>query len=101
MSSKFGTLQTQMKAQQKLKIIGIIALILGTSAALLCLFPSGIMWALPLGFFGMISSSIYIFIDTKEEINKRKITPGIISMLLSSVPVLLILVVTVLHQLKN
>jgi hypothetical protein len=48
--------------------------------------------ALPIGFLGMICSAIYVYIDTKNEINTSTITPGIIGVLLSSTPVLLILI---------
>ena len=87
-----------MESKKKLKLIGILAVVLGALAALFCLFPGGIIIALPVGFLGMIVSSIYIFIDTRDEINTSKITPGIISMILSSIPVLLILTFTIIHH---
>ncbi len=90
-----------MEMQQKIKLLGIVSLILGALAALLCLFPSGIIVALPIGFLGLICSSIYVFIDTRDEINTSKITPGIISMVLSSIPVLLILTFIIINQLKH
>ncbi len=90
-----------MNLQKKLKLLGILSIILGATAALLCLFPSGFIVAMPIGFFGMISSGIYIFIDTRDEINTSKITPGIISMALSSIPVLLILTFTIINHFKH
>jgi hypothetical protein len=90
-----------MESTKKLKLLGIISIILGALAALFCLFPGGILIALPIGFLGMIASSIYIFIDTRDEINTSKITPGIISMVLSSIPVLLILAVIIINQFKH
>lgn len=64
----------------------------GLAATLLSLpYFSGLFMALALSFIGMICSSIYVYLDTKYEINTKKITPGIIGMLLSSVPVLMIL----------
>jgi hypothetical protein len=90
-----------MDIQKKLKLIGFLSLTLGALAALFCLFPGGIILAMPFGFFGMIASSIYIFIDTRDEINTSKITPGIISMILSSIPVLLILTFTIINHFKN
>lgn len=90
-----------MENTKKLKLVGIISIILGSLAALFCLFPGGIIIALPIGFLGMIVSGIYIFIDTRDEINTSKITPGIISMLLSSAPVLLILTFIVINYLKH
>lgn len=90
-----------MKPEKKIKILGTLSIILGVGAAVLCLFPKGIIIALPLGFLGMISSSIYIFVDTKEQVNSKKITPGIISMVLSSIPVLLILAFTIINNIKH
>lgn len=94
-------LRSIWKAKKKLKLIGILSIILGTLAALFCLFPGGIIIALPIGFLGMIASSIYIFIDTRDEINTSKITPGIISMVLSSIPVLLILTFIIINHFKH
>jgi hypothetical protein len=90
-----------MDMQKKLKRLGNVSILLGAAAALLCLFPKGIIVALPIGFFGMIASSIYIYFDTRDEINTRKITPGIISMVLSSVPVLLILTFIIINHFKH
>ncbi len=87
--------------QKKLKLLGILSVILGAAAALACLFPSGIIVALPIGFVGMICSGIYIFIDTRDEINTNKITPGIVSMVLSSIPVLLILTFIIINRFKH
>jgi hypothetical protein len=87
--------------QQQIKGLGIIAIVLGSAAALLCLFPKQLIIALPIGFMGMICSGVYVFIDTRNEINKKKITPGIIGMLLSSMPVLLILIFIILSRFKN
>jgi hypothetical protein len=90
-----------METEKKIKILGIVSIVLGALAALFCLLPGGIIMAMPIGFFGMISSSIYIYIDTRDEINTRKITPGIISMFLSSIPVLLILTFTIINHFKH
>ena len=90
-----------MDQQKKLKLLGILALLLGGLAAIVCLVPKGIIIALPLGFFGMIFSSMYVYIDTKEQINTNSITPGIIGIVLSSIPVVLILAFTVIHHFKN
>ena len=87
-----------MDTLKKLKLIGILAISLGAIAALLCLFPKGIILAMPIGFFGMICSSIYIYIDTKNEINSNSFTLGILGIILSSVPVLLILAFTIINH---
>ena len=83
--------------EKKLQLLGIVSIILGVAAALLCLLPWGFLTALPVGFTGMLCSVIYIFIDTRYEINTKKITPGIIGVILSSVPVLLILILNFRH----
>lgn len=90
-----------MENTKKLKLIGILSLILGALAALFCLFPGGLMIALPIGFLGMLVSGIYVFMDTRDEVNTSKITPGIIGMLLSSAPVLLILTFIIINYLKH
>ena len=87
--------------QKKLKVLGIVSLIIGSIAALLCLFPMGLIVALPVGFIGMIVSGIYVFIDTKNDVTNKKITPGIIGMLLSSIPVLFILLFIILGSFKH
>jgi hypothetical protein len=80
-----------MSIEQKIKVLGRASIFIGVVTAFLCLFPKFLLIALPLGFIGMICSSIYVYIDTKNDINTRKFTPGIIGLLLSSSPVLLIL----------
>jgi FtsH-binding integral membrane protein len=87
--------------EKKLKVLGIVSLLLGALAALFCLFPGGIMLALPVGFLGMIASSAYIYFDTRDEVNKSMITSGIISMFLSSIPVLLILAIIIKNHFKH
>jgi hypothetical protein len=88
-----------MDLQKQLKLLGIASIVIGSISALLCL--TTIQWfiyAIPLGFVGMMCSGIYVFIDTKNEINKKRITPGIIGMILSSVPVLFILTFMIIHH---
>lgn len=82
-----------MDLQKRLKILGIISILIGCTAALLCVSSQrGLFFAIPVGFIGMLCSGIYVFIDTRNEVNTKKITPGIIAMALSSVPVLFMLV---------
>lgn len=87
--------------EKKLKILGIVSLLFGAAAALLCLFPGGILYAMPLGFVGMICSSAYVFYDTRDEVNKSQITPGIIGIVLSSIPVVLVVVFTVMNKMNH
>ncbi len=87
--------------EKKLKILGIVSMIIGGVAALCCLSPKTLIIAFPTGFIGMVCSCIYVFIDTRDQINTKKITPGIIGVILSSVPVLIILVFTIIHYFKS
>jgi hypothetical protein len=89
--------------EKKLKVLGIASIIIGSIAALLCVSPmhSSILMALPIGFVGMVCSCIYVFLDTKNEINTKKITPGIIGILLSSAPVLLVLTFIIINYFKH
>ena len=90
-----------MDQQKKLKVLGMLSLLFGVAAASLCLIPKGFIMAMPVGFFGMISSSIYVYIDTKNQVNTKSITPGIIGMILSSIPVVLIITFTLINHFKN
>ena len=88
-----------MNQSTKLKYIGYASVTLGIIAALLC--PIAIFFGIIAGFFGMIVSTIYIFIDTKNEINTKKLTPGVIGMLLSSVPVLFMLTLIIISKINH
>ena len=86
-----------MQPEKKLKLLGIISLIIGVLTALVSIYPSprSLFIALPLGFIGMLCSGAYVYIDTTHDINTKKITPGIIGIVLSSTPVLIILIFTI------
>lgn len=83
-----------MQPEKKLKLLGIISLTIGILTALISIYPSpsALFIALPLGFIGMFFSGAYVYIDTANDINTKKITAGIIGIVLSSTPVLIILV---------
>lgn len=87
--------------EKKLRILGLIALVFGLAATMLSVFSFGIFFALLAGLFGMIISGIYIAIDIRNEINKNKITPGVIAMFLSSVPILLLLGIIILSKINS
>ncbi|OFY82489.1 MAG: hypothetical protein A3F72_00240 [Bacteroidetes bacterium RIFCSPLOWO2_12_FULL_35_15] len=73
-------------------ILGTISVVLGITSALLCLLPNkGILFAIMVGFLGLLVSNIYIFLNTRHQINKKLFSPGLIGLLLSSTPVLFIL----------
>ena len=89
--------------EKKLNILGKVSIAIGIITALLCISPiiGAPIFSLPVGFIGMICSCIYIFIDTQKEINTKKFTPGIIGLLLSSSPVLLILAVIIINYFRH
>lgn len=88
--------------KKKLRLLGIISVVIGGIAALLALYPSkGLFFAIPMAFAGMICSSIYIFIDTKNEINAKAVTPGIVGLFLSSIPILIILIFIIINNFSH
>lgn len=86
--------------QKRIKILGYVCIAMGLIAAMLCAFPFGIFYAIFAGFLGMIISVIYIFIDTKNQINTSRITPGIIGLFLSSFPVLLLILLYIMTRIS-
>ncbi len=86
--------------QKQIKILGIASLALGVLSAIIWMLPYGLMLALPIGFLGMVISTIYVYLDTKYELNKKKITPGIIGIILSSIPIIVILIIIILSRFK-
>lgn len=92
-----------MQPEKKIKLLGIISLIIGVLVALISIYPTSrsLFIALPLGFIGMLCSSAYIYIDTTHSINSKKITPGIIGIVLNSIPVLIILVFIIYNFLNH
>jgi len=92
-----------MQLEKKIKLLGISSLIIGTLTALISIYPSpgSLLIALPLGFIGMLCSSAYVYIDTTHSINSKKITPGIIGIVLNSAPVLIILIFIIYNFLNR
>ena len=90
-----------MKQKHKLRILGLISILLGCIASVLCLFPDLFFFAVIVAFFGMLISTIYIFIDYKYDINKKIFTAGVLGMLLSSLPILIIVAFNFITHFKN
>jgi hypothetical protein len=86
--------------QKQIKILGIASLTLGVLSAIIWMLPYGLMLALPIGFLGMIISTIYVYMDTKYEINTKKITPGIIGIILCSIPIIIVLIIIIMSRFK-
>lgn len=87
--------------EKRLKILGYISVGLGILSALFCINPYWIFFGIISGFFGLIVSTIYVFMDTRNEINKKKLTPGIIGMILSSIPILVMLMFIVMDKINR
>jgi hypothetical protein len=86
--------------QKQIKLIGIASLTLGVLSAIIWMLPYGLMLALPIGFLGMVVSTIYVYIDTKYELTTKKITPGIIGIILSSIPIIIVLIIIIMSRIK-
>lgn len=86
--------------QKQIKLLGIASLTLGVISAIIWMLPYGLMLALPIGFLGMVVSTIYVYIDTKYELTTKKITPGIIGIILSSIPIIIVLIIIIMSRFK-
>ncbi|MBL0328764.1 MAG: hypothetical protein IPP64_04940 [Bacteroidetes bacterium] len=84
--------------EKRIKILGIIALSLGIISALLCVMPYGLFLSLPTGFLGMLTSTTYVYFDTKYGISKKKLSLGVIGILLSSIPIILVLAIIIMSK---
>ena len=87
--------------KRNLKILGSVSIVLGCVASFLCLFPEYIFFAVIAGFLGMLTSTIYVFIDYKYDLSRKKFTPGVIGIILSSVPIVLIVLFNFITHFKN
>jgi H+/Cl- antiporter ClcA len=85
------------------KLIGHLALILGIASASLTGFfllkpiPFAIFLAILCGLFGFITSSAYVMLNLRYQVNEKKLTPGLLGLFLSSAPVVYILLIKALH----
>ena len=88
--------------EQKIKILGIVSIIVGILSATLIFFGiKGLFLSLPIGFLGMVCSCVYIFLDSKYSINKNKFTLGVLGVILNSIPILLIMVLIIVNKGKH
>lgn len=81
------------------KALGIACITVGAITTLLSYFS--LKYAMPLSIVGILMSGVYVFIDTKNQIHKSAITPGILGMILSSIPVLFVLVIIMYQYFKH
>lgn len=86
---------------KNLKILGIASVTIGVIAALLCFAPYGVFLSLPAGFLGMICSCVYIFLDMKNDVNTKRFTPGVIGVILNSLPILFVLIIIIMTYFKR
>lgn len=84
--------------QNKIKILGVVAVSLGVLSALLCIVPYGLFLSLPVGFLGMLTSTAYVYYDTKHQISTKKLTPGLIGIVLSSIPIIIVLAIIIMSK---
>lgn len=85
--------------QQRLKTLGTLGIGFGVLAAILVFIPPyGFFLALPLGFLGMLISTAYVYFDSKYQVNTKKLTPGIIGIFLSSIPIVLVMILIVMSK---
>jgi hypothetical protein len=79
------------------KISGYLSIILGLLCCL-CLFnPFYLFFALSFSILGFIFSTIHIYLNAKYEITKQFFSIGYIGMILSSIPVIFLLVLIIKH----
>ena len=81
--------------------LGIISLIVGAAAALLCAIPFGLFYAITTGFVGFLCSTIYIGLNTRYQVNTKKMNPGIVALLLNSVPLFYVLIGIIVTKIKG
>jgi hypothetical protein len=75
------------------KISGIISLVFGTLSCIILMKPYLILFALLSSIIGFVFATINIYINAKYEITKKPFSIGYIGMMLSSFPVIFLLVV--------
>lgn len=84
-----------------INILGIISVVIGIVAAVLCAIPMGLFYAITTGFVGFMCSTIYIGLNTRHQVNTKKLNPGIIALLLNSVPLFYVLIGIIATKLKG
>jgi hypothetical protein len=70
-------------------IVGYLALLFGFTASIFAFIK--LYWpliAVIAGFLGFLFSSIYILLNARHRVNEKALNPGMIGLLLSSVPIL-------------
>jgi len=73
-----------------LRVLGILAILFGLIASISVFIINPYWPFIPVisGFLGFLMSSIYVFINSRNQSNQGFFNPGLIGMLLSSVPII-------------
>ena len=77
------------------KLSGILSLVFGTLSCLILIKPYLLMFALLSAIIGFIFSILNIYMNAKYEITKKAFSVGYIGMMLSSFPVIFLLVIII------
>lgn len=75
------------------KLSGILSIVFGTLSCIILMKPFLILFALLSAIIGFVFSTINIYINAKYEISKKSFSFGYIGMMLSSFPVIFLLVI--------
>ncbi len=81
-----------------LRLTGNFSVLFGSLATLSCMMPSTLFMGMLCAIIGFIFSIFSIFIYTKNELGKKSFTRAHLGMILSSIPVLYVLLIIFLHQ---
>lgn len=76
--------------KKQLNIVGKAGVAIGILSGIFIMYP-GIQIALPFSILGMLTGSYYVYQDTTHQISEEKLSLGMITILLSSIPVLFVL----------
>lgn len=75
------------------KLSGILSLLFGTISCLILINPLLILFSLLSAIIGFVFSTINIYINAKYEITKKSFSLGYVGMILSSFPVIFLMVI--------
>jgi len=77
------------------KLSGILSLVFGTLSCLILIKPYLLMFALLSAIIGFVLSTLNIYMNAKYEITKKTFSVGYVGMMLSSFPVIFLLVLII------
>ena len=80
------------------KLSGYLSVVFGVSCCLWLINPVYLFFALLFAIIGFIFSTINIYLNAKYEITKSNFSIGYIGMVLSSVPVIVLMVLIMTHK---